>query len=209
MPPSVQAKLLRVLQEGTFERLGSSKPIRSDFRVIAATNRDLQQEVEKGAFRQDLYYRLDVFPIDIPPLRDRKEDIPVLADHFIDIFSKKMGKKIGKMPKDALRTLMEYQWPGNVRELEHFMERAVILSDGPRINVSGLHHPSGRRNEEPVRVSLVDVEREHIEKVLNVTHWKVSGPNGAASILGLKPTTLISRLKKLGIKKPSIAAFLK
>lgn len=211
LPPGAQVKLLRVLQEGSFERLGNAKQIQSDFRVIAATNKDLLREVEKGAFRQDLYYRLNVFPVSIPPLRDRKEDIPFLVHHFIDVFSKKMGKKIGKTANEALKMLMEYSWPGNVRELEHFIERAVILSDGGRIHVSGLDDSLGPRiaGEGLSVTPLADMERGYIEKILNATHWKVSGPNGAASILGLKPTTLISRMKKLGIEKPFVTAFLK
>jgi transcriptional regulator with GAF, ATPase, and Fis domain len=211
LPPGVQVKLLRVLQEGSFERLGNAKQIRSDFRVIAATNKDLHKEVEKGTFRQDLYYRLNVFPVSIPPLRDRKEDIPFLVHHFIDVFSKKMGKKIGRTANEALKMLMEYSWPGNVRELEHFIERAVILSDGGRIHVSGLDDSLGPRiagEGLPVK-PLADMERGYIEKILNATHWKVSGTNGAALILGLKPTTLISRMKKLGIEKPSVSTFLK
>ena len=208
LPPGVQVKLLRVLQEGSFERLGNAKQIQSDFRVIAATNKDLHREVEKGTFRQDLYYRLNVFPVSIPPLRDRKEDIPFLVHHFIDIFSKKMGKKIGKTANEALKMLMEYSWPGNVRELEHFIERAVILSDDGKIHLSGLDDSLGPRiaGEGLPVTPLADMERGYIEKILNATHWKVSGPNGAASILGLKPTTLISRMKKLGIEKPSVAA---
>jgi transcriptional regulator with GAF, ATPase, and Fis domain len=211
LPPGVQVKLLRVLQEGSFERLGNAKQIRSDFRVVAATNKDLHKEVEKGTFRQDLYYRLNVFPVSIPPLRDRKEDIPSLVHHFIDVFSKKMGKKIGKTANEALKMLIEYSWPGNVRELEHFIERAVILSEGGKIHLSGLDESLGPRIAgEGISVTpLADMERGYIEKVLNATHWKVSGPNGAASILGLKPTTLISRMKKLGIEKPSVTAFLR
>jgi formate hydrogenlyase transcriptional activator len=210
LPPNVQVKLLRVLQEGSFERLGNAKQIRSDFRVIAATNKDLHREVEQGTFRQDLYYRLNVFPISIPPLRDRKEDISALAHHFIDIFSKKMGKKIGKTANEAFKMLMEYPWPGNVRELEHFIERAVILSDDGKIHVPGLDDSLGPRiGGEGLPVApLADMEKGYIEKILNATHWKVSGPNGAASILGLKPTTLISRMKKLGIEKPLVTAFL-
>jgi transcriptional regulator with GAF, ATPase, and Fis domain len=211
LPPSAQVKLLRVLQEGSFERLGNAKQIRSDFRVIAATNKDLHGEVEKGTFRQDLYYRLNVFPISIPSLRDRKEDIPFLVHHFIDIFGKKMGKKIGRTANEVLKMLMEYSWPGNVRELEHFIERAVILSEGGRIHFSGLDDAFGPRiTGETLSVSsLADMERGYIEKILNATHWKVSGPNGAASILGLKPTTLISRMKKLGIEKSSATVFLR
>ena len=211
LPLSVQVKLLRVLQEGSFERLGNAKQIQSDFRVIAATNKDLHREVEKGTFRQDLYYRLNVFPVSVPPLRERKEDIPYLAHHFIDIFSKKMGKKIGRTANETLKVLAEYAWPGNVRELEHFIERAVILSDDGRIHLSGLDDSLASRiaGKDLSVTPLADVERGYIEKILNATHWKVSGPNGAASILGLKPTTLISRMKKLGIEKPSVAAFLK
>jgi transcriptional regulator with GAF, ATPase, and Fis domain len=211
LPLGVQVKLLRVLQEGSFERLGNAKQIQSDFRVIAATNKDLLREVEKGAFRQDLYYRLNVFPVSIPPLRDRKEDIPFLVHHFIDLFSKKMGKKIGKTANGVLKMLVEYSWPGNVRELEHFIERAVILSDDGKIHFSGLDgslNPRIAGEGLPV-TPLADMERGYIEKILNATRWKVSGPNGAASILGLKPTTLISRMKKLGIEKPSVVVFLK
>jgi transcriptional regulator with GAF, ATPase, and Fis domain len=204
LPLNVQVKLLRVLQEGAFERLGSAKPIQSDFRVIAATNKDLAQEVEKGTFRQDLYYRLKVFPINIPPLRERKEDISLIGQHFLKKFSKKMRKAIKRIPDEELKKLMEYHWPGNVRELEHFIERAVILSDGSRINFSGLHHTSARQiSDDSHMLSLSDVEREHIEKILNATYWRVSGPKGAASILGLKSTTLLFRMKKLGIRKPS------
>jgi transcriptional regulator with GAF, ATPase, and Fis domain/tetratricopeptide (TPR) repeat protein len=210
LPPSVQVKLLRVLQEGCFERLGSTKQIGSDFRVIAATNKDLHKEVEKGNFRQDLYYRLNVFPVLVPPLRDRKEDIPMLAHHFIDKFSKKMGKKIGRVANEALKGLVDYTWPGNVRELEHFIERAVILSVDGKIHLSGLDDSFVPRITDkglPV-TPLADMERGYIERILNATHWRVSGPNGAASILGLKPTTLISRMKKLGIEKPSVTSFL-
>jgi transcriptional regulator with GAF, ATPase, and Fis domain len=211
LPPSVQVKLLRVLQEGSFERLGSAKQIGSDFRVIAATNKDLHKEVEKGSFRQDLYYRLNVFPVFVPPLRDRKEDIPVLVHYFIDKFSRKMGKKIGRVASEALKALIDYAWPGNVRELEHFIERAVILSDGGKIHLGGLDDSFVPRiSSEALPVTpLADMERGYIERILNATHWRVSGPNGAASILGLKPTTLISRMKKLGIEKPSAAAVLK
>jgi transcriptional regulator with GAF, ATPase, and Fis domain len=203
LPPAVQVKLLRVLQEGIFERLGSAKPIRSSFRVIAATNKDLSAEVEKGNFRQDLYYRLNVFPIRVPPLRERKEDIPLLAHHFVDKFGKKMGKVIRRIPAEALRTLMNYHWPGNVRELSHFVERAVILFDGSGITFPELCQTSGiiTQGESFISESLEDIERRHIEKILNTTRWKISGPKGAASILGLKRTTLLARMKRLGISK--------
>jgi len=211
LPLNVQVKLLRVLQEGYFERLGSAKQINSDFRVIAATNKDIHKEVEKGNFRQDLYYRLNVFPIHVPPLRERKEDTPLLVHYFVDKFSKKMGKKIGKITNEALKALTEYSWPGNVRELEHFIERAVILSNDGKIHLSGLDDTLAPRvTDESLPVTpLADMERGYIERVLNATHWRVSGPTGAAAILGMKPTTLISRMKKLGIKKSSVAGFLK
>ncbi len=202
LPPYVQVKLLRVLQEGTFERLGSSRPIRSNFRVLSATNKDLLADVEKGMFRQDLYYRLNVFPVYVPPLRDRKEDIITLAHYFIDKFSRDMRKRIRRVPGEELKKLTEYHWPGNVRELEHFVERAVILSDGNRISFSGLERgPADAISlQDRGSMSLADVEREHIEKVLQATHWKVSGPRGAAAVLGLKRSTLRSRMAKLGIK---------
>ncbi len=201
LPFNVQTKLLRVLQEGTFERLGKATAIRSDFRVIAATNKDLRMEVEKGTFRQDLYYRLNAFPIFVPPLRERKEDIPMLTQHFVDVFSKKLGKKIRSVPLDEVRRLASYNWPGNVRELEHVMERAVILSNGGEIRFSGFdvtsvqYNPSG----EPVFMKLEDLERQHIEKALNATRWRITGPKGAANLLGLNRGALRHRMKKLGI----------
>jgi transcriptional regulator with GAF, ATPase, and Fis domain len=203
LPLSIQVKLLRVLQEGTFERLGSAKPIRSDFRVIAATHKDLRREIEKGAFRQDLFYRLDVFPIAIPPLRERKEDIPLLACYFMENFCRKMGKRISRIPVEELKKLTGYYWPGNVRELEHFVERGVILSHGDRIAFSGMEegHDPGADRAEPSSAALADVERDHILKTLAVTRWRVSGPHGAAAVLGLHPSTLLSRMKKLGITR--------
>jgi transcriptional regulator with GAF, ATPase, and Fis domain len=208
LPLTMQVKLLRVLQEGMFERLGSAKPIQSNFRVIAATNRDLHREVEKGAFRQDLYYRLNVFPIYVPPLRERRDDIPLIARHFIDGFSRQMGKDIRTIPGEELKKLLDYHWPGNVRELKHFVERAVILSTGNRISFSGLDHGAGAKSatEDGANRPLAEVEREYIGMILNNTHWRITGPQGAASILGLKPTTLIFRMKKLGIKRPSVHA---
>jgi transcriptional regulator with GAF, ATPase, and Fis domain len=203
LSPQVQVKLLRVLQEGTFERLGNSRPVKSDFRVVAATNKDLIQQVEKGSFREDLYYRLNVFPIRVPPLRERPEDIPLLAQHFLDQCCQQMGKEIKRIPNEELKKLVEYHWPGNARELKHFVERAVILSEGQRISLSGLEHtPAQRDFSEPAGLlPLAEMERAYLEKVLNATHWKVSGRNGAASILGMKPTTLFFRMKKLGLRK--------
>ena len=207
LPLSIQMKLLRVLQEGMFERLGSAKPIQSDFRVIAATNRDLHREVEKGTFRQDLFYRLNVFPIYIPPLRERKEDIPLMARHFVGAFGRQMGKAIRTTPPEEMKKLLEYHWPGNVRELKHVVERAVILSAGNKLSFSGLDHGSGTRSaiEDGGARPLAEVEKEYISKILNDTHWRISGPLGAASILGLKPTTLLFRMKKLGIKRTAAA----
>lgn len=200
---SVQVKLLRVLQEGSFERLGSGRTITSDFRVIVATNKDLRKEVERGAFRQDLYYRLNVFPILLPPLRERQEDIPLLAVHFLGKFSRKMGRRFKAIPRAEMQKLVGYQWPGNVRELEHFIERAVILSEGETVNLPKLEPASwGHPHEDILRpASLADYEREYVEKVLESTRWRVSGPNGAAAILSLKPTTLIARMKRLGLAR--------
>ncbi len=212
LPLNVQVKLLRVLQEGSFEPLGSTKQIHSDFRVIAATNKDLHSEVERGLFRHDLFYRLNVFPINVPALRDRTEDITLLARHFMEIFGRKMGKKFMKPASDSFKRLMQYGWPGNVRELEHYIERAVILSDGGRMHFPALDDKMAVVNTPgdslPV-TPLADMERGYVEKILNATHWRVSGRNGAAAILGLKPTTLISRMKKLGITKPAATDLLK
>jgi transcriptional regulator with GAF, ATPase, and Fis domain/tetratricopeptide (TPR) repeat protein len=207
LPQNAQVKLLRVLQEGTFERLGSAKPILSDFRVIAATNKDLDIEVEKRSFRQDLFYRLNVFPVYVPALRERKEDIRLLAHHFVEKYSRKHGKRIRRVPADEMKKLFEYEWPGNVRELEHFIERAVIFSDKREISFSGLGQTASLSAQEVdangASLLLQDVERIHIEKVLNMTRWRVSGPKGAAGILGLKRATLFFRMKKLGIKDPT------
>ena len=203
LPSNVQVKLLRVLQEGTFERLGGSKPIKSNFRLISATNKDLRMEIEKGTFRQDLYFRLNVFPIYLAPLRERKDDIPLLAHFFLDKHGRKLGKNIKRIPPDELKKLLNYHWPGNVRELEHFIERAIVLSDGHRISFTGFEYPSSDTASNAAMRSfetLADVEREHIQKVLKATNWRVSGPRGAAAILGLKSSTLVFRIKKLGIK---------
>ncbi|MCU0579126.1 MAG: sigma 54-interacting transcriptional regulator [Desulfobacterota bacterium] len=203
LSPQVQVKLLRVLQEGSFERLGSGRPVLSDFRVVAATNQDLQRLVREGRFREDLYYRLNVFPIQVPPLRERREDVPLLAQYFLEQCCQQTGKQIKRIPGEELKKLLEYPWPGNVRELKHFIERAVILAEGPHLAFSGLHPlPLNRECSEPAGWQpLADVEREYLEKVLQATRWKVSGRNGAAAILGLKPTTLFFRMKKLGLQK--------
>lgn len=201
LPLGAQVKLLRVLQEGTFERVGGTKQIQSDFRVIAATNKDLCTEIEQGTFRQDLYYRLNVFPIIVPPLRNRKDDIPLLTHHFINIFSTKLRKKIGHIPSMELKKLLDYPWPGNVRELQHLVERSVILANNHGISFSidtiSSSYDSSRAHSD--LKSLEDVERAHIERVLNDTLWRIKGPNGAAVILKMQPSTLHSRMKKLGI----------
>jgi formate hydrogenlyase transcriptional activator len=199
----LQAKLLRVLQEGEFERLGSPKTMKVSVRVIAATNRNLQHAIEKKEFREDLYYRLNVFPIVCPPLRDRKEDIPLLVKHFCQKYEAKIGKKISTIEPKVMQALMEYDWPGNIRELENIIERAMILSGGDALE-HGEWLPTGKVGMNgilPILSKLEDVEREHIIKTLKKTNWMVSGDKGAAKILGLNPTTLEARMKKMGIKR--------
>lgn len=205
MPIELQAKLLRVLQEGEFERLGGTETLHVDARVIAATNRDLEKEVEKGNFRQDLYYRLNVFPIQCPPLRDRKEDIPLLVRHFCQKLESKVGKKITHIPQKVLDRLHEYHFPGNIRELENIIERAVILSRDGKLQI-GDWIPQKRKKEVKESIpTLEQLNREHIIKALKMTNWRVSGEEGAAKLLGLKPTTLESRMKKMEIRRSSDA----
>ncbi len=199
MPIELQVKLLRVLEKGEFERLGSSRTTKVDVRVIAATNRDLREEVQKGRFREDLFYRLNVFPVSIPPLRMRTADIPDLVSHFVDKYAQKFGKTYESIPKSAMKALQQYSWPGNVRELEHVVERAVITSPGPVLQlIDGLEREAAEPREAPLK-RLETVERDHILKVLEKTRWKIEGQGGAASILALHPSTLRSRMKKLGI----------
>jgi len=204
MPMELQAKLLRVLQEGEFERLGSPRTISVDVRVIASTSRDLKNEIPRGRFREDLYYRLNVFPISMPPLRMRVGDIPKLVHHFVEKHSRKMGKKFETVTKAAMQALQEYHWPGNVRELEHVIERAVIISTGPVLNLADrLENRSAEsesREEPPQEIAAM--EREHILRVLRKTNWKINGDGGAAALLGLHPSTLRFRIKKLGIGRP-------
>ena len=192
----VQAKLLRVLQQGEFQRLGSPKTHKVDVRVIAATNRDLAEEVRKGRFRDDLYYRLRVFPIDIPPLRGRAEDIPLLVFAFMEEFASRMGKKITKIPRKAMEVLQGHSWPGNIRELRNVIEHSVILTAGDTLKLTGLGD-SPTREAQPV--TLAEAEREHILKTLESTGWRIKGPHGAAARLDLQPSTLYSRMQKLGI----------
>jgi len=197
----LQAKLLRVLQEGQFERLGSTRTIQVNVRVIAATNRNLSEEVKQGRFREDLYYRLNVFQVEVPPLRERVEDIPLLAWAFVSEFGEKMGKKISRISKQDMAAMQAYGWPGNIRELRNIIEHAVIVCTGDL-----LHIQLPIENSKKGRLSsyaLADVERQHILDVLNLTKWSIKGANGAASMLDLNPSTLYSRMQKLGISKPS------
>ncbi len=203
IPLELQVKLLRVLQEQEFERLGSTRTIRVNVRIIAATNRDLARLVEEQKFRSDLYYRLKVFPITAPPLRDRPGDIPLLVRHFAQKFAQRMKKRIETIPSDAMKALQAYPWPGNVRELENFIERAVILTQGQDLFVSLAElkpTPSHTPNSEAT--SLEQAEREHILKVLRESNWAISGPAGASTKLGMKRTTLQSKMQKLNISRP-------
>jgi transcriptional regulator with GAF, ATPase, and Fis domain len=207
LPMELQPKLLRVIQDGEFERLGSPKTRKVDVRIIAATNRDLEKEVGEGRFRRDLWYRLNVFPVTIPPLRERREDIPLLVNGFVNKYAKKIGKKITHIPQKALDQLSRGHWAGNVRELENTIERAVIISQGERLALADAFEcePSP---EIPghAGLALEDVEREHIRNVLKETGGRISGPKGAARILAINPSTLRFRMKKLGITKSSIEA---
>jgi formate hydrogenlyase transcriptional activator len=196
LPHAVQVKLLRVLQERQIERLGSSKSISVDVRMIAATNRDLEAAVREGAFREDLYYRLNVFPIKIPPLRERREDIPALIESFVKEFAKALGKSIESIDKRSIDALRLYEWPGNIRELRNAVERAVILSNAPLLRIST---PKSSANGGNVSLSMEDNEREHLRKVLEMTGWRIRGKDGAAEILDVKPTTLESRLTRLNL----------
>jgi PAS domain S-box-containing protein len=200
----MQAKLLRVLQDGEFERLGSPKTVKVDVRVIAATSRDLRDDVKTGRFRQDLFYRINVFPITIPPLRQRRDDIPLLAQYFVNKYARKMGKKFDPIPKPSLERMLNYQWPGNIRELEHLIERSVIISSGNSLALNDqVFAISTTASADSTLKDLQSVERDHIEEVLSQTNWKIEGPGGAASILNIHPSTLRFRLKKLGVKRPS------
>lgn len=198
LPFHLQSKLLRVLEDGKFERLGSSKTVTVEVRVIASTNKNLKQEVQDGTFRPDLYYRLNVFKISVPPLRDRKEDIPSLVWWFVTAYAKKMGKRIETIPGRAMAAYQAYDWPGNVRELKHAIERSVILTEGTVLNA---YIPEAEGPHKGEAMSLEQLERKHISEVLEATDWRVRGRRGAAELLGLKPTTLESRMKKLKIRR--------
>ena len=201
LPLELQAKLLRAVQQNEFERLGSSQTIKVDVRIVATTNRNLDEEVRQGRFRQDLYYRLNVFPITVPPLRQRKEDIPILVQAFTERYARKLGKPITSIQKETMKALQDYPWPGNIRELESIIERAVILCPGPVLQLADkLEIPSF-----PSSVgmnTLEEVERYQILKILSETRWRIEGNDGAATILGLHPSTLRARMQKRGITRP-------
>ncbi|HET9359388.1 MAG TPA: sigma 54-interacting transcriptional regulator [Vicinamibacterales bacterium] len=198
----VQVKLLRVLQERVIERLGSTQSIKVDVRIIAATNRNLEKAVEDKSFREDLYYRLNVFPIVVPPLRERLDDIPGLVWEFVNEFSKSLGKSISSISKDSMRQLQLYPWPGNIRELRNVIERAVIMATGPRLTVPLPQPGVARVTQTQTALTLKELEIEHIRTALKTTNWRVRGKGGAAERLGLKPTTLESRMAKLGVMRP-------
>jgi len=209
IPPALQPKLLRVLQEQEFERLGSGRTHKVDVRLVAATNRDLVKMVARGQFRSDLYYRLNVFPILLPPLRERREDIPALVTHFVKLFSRRMGKQVDSVPAETVAAFQWYLWPGNIRELQNLVERAVILSrDGVLPNPlhkkqtelmpPGLH----RTRTFPSSMTLEDSDRTLIVETLEQAGWIVGGPRGAAAKLGLKRTTLLAKMRRLGISRP-------
>ena len=199
LPPDVQVKLLRVLEEKQIERLGSSRSTRIDTRIIAATHRNLEKRIETDMFREDLYYRLNVFPIVVPPLRERTEDIPMLVWRFVEDFSKAFGKQIESISKENMALLQRYPWPGNVRELRNVVERALIVANSPRLTIA---LPQGSAAATRRSVRLADVEKEHIKGVLDGTGWRIRGAGGAAERLGLKATTLETRMAKLGLQRP-------
>jgi len=217
IPLELQPKLLRALQEQEFERLGSTHTVRVDVRLVAATNRDLARMVADGKFRSDLYYRLNVFPVILPPLRERPDDIPMLARHFTQRFARRMGRQIETIPTAVMDALVQYPWPGNIREMQNVVERAVILSHGPALHIDAAELRVGDGSQESTdrgqeaangdRLakigSLADAEREHILGALRAAGWVLGGPTGAAARLAMKRTTLQSKMKKLGIVRPS------
>ena len=205
LPLEMQAKLLRAIQHGEFERLGSSHTIKVDVRVIATTNRNLEEEVRKGRFRQDLYYRLNVFPITVPPLRQRKDDIPILVQAFVERYARKLGKQILSIQKETMKALQDYPWPGNVRELESILERAVILCPGPTLQLDDKLETLSSPLPSTAR-TLEEMERNQILRTLIETRWRINGKDGAAAILGLHPSTLRARMYKLGITRPEAKA---
>ena len=218
IPLELQPKLLRVLQEQEFERLGGTRTIRTNVRLIAATNRDLAAMVQEQKFRADLFFRLNVFPVELPPLRERAEDIPLLVRHFAEDFSRRMGKKIEAISSRTMNDLREYQWPGNIRELQNVIERSVILSSGPILNVAVAElrpnatpmpadeaSPAKSTRRTPVRSILAEVDKNQIIRALEETGGRIGGADGAAARIGLKRTTFITRMKKLGIDAHSVS----
>jgi transcriptional regulator with GAF, ATPase, and Fis domain len=205
LPLDIQVKLLRVLEERQIERLGSPKPIKVDTRIIAATHRNLVARIAQGTFREDLYYRLNVFPIQVPPLRERGRDITLLVWRFVEEFSKRFGKNIEFISSENLAALERYSWPGNIRELRNVVERAVIVATGPQLTipVPTAKSPSGSTSTQSEK--LVDVQTQHIRSVLESTGWRIRGVGGAADRLGLRPTTLETRMSKLGLRRPKLA----
>ena len=201
LPLELQVKLLRMIQDSEIERVGSTTPIKVDVRIIAATHRDLKAEVQRGNFREDLYYRLNVFPIHIPPLRERVDDIPLLVKHFVRKYSQRFGKNIELIPQHVLNQLQQYTWPGNVRELENIIERAVIISPGKKLLIGDWLTRELSSDERRVFPTLAQSERSHILKALEQTNWRVSGEKGAARLLDINPQTLVSRMKKLKIQR--------
>jgi formate hydrogenlyase transcriptional activator len=204
IPLELQAKLLRVLQEQEFERLGSNRTHKVDVRVIAATHRDLAAMVKQTTFREDLYYRLKVFPINVPPLRQRTEDIPELVRHFTQLYARRMNKKIDEIPSETMGALVRYGWPGNVRELQNFIERAVILSPHTVLRAPTSELETFSAHQGPTRpiTGLEEVERDHIVRALEASNWIVGGRNGAAERLGMKRTSLLYKMQKLRISRP-------
>ncbi len=201
IPPALQPKLLRVLQEQEFERLGSTRTHHVDVRLVAATNRNLVDMVKRNEFRSDLYYRLNVFPIPLPPLRERPEDIPALVEHFVEIYARRMDRRIEYIPPETMSVLVSYQWPGNIRELQNFIERSVILSSTTVLDPPLATLKIAAEVESLGAITLEDAERDHIRKTLEQTRWVVAGPNGAAARLGIKRSTLYFRMQKLGISR--------
>ncbi len=206
LPVELQHKLLRVLQDGEFERLGSSRVRRTDVRVIVATNRNLEADVSKGRFRKDLWYRINVFPLSIPPLRDRADDVPLLVNWTIKKVQRSLGKHIKTVPTDVMKDLKAYPWPGNVRELENVIERAVIVTPGKMLQLAAPLKAPASDNRAPLNApmkTLSDMEKAYILRALRKTNWNISGKYGAAELLGLNSSTLRGRMRKHGINRPS------
>jgi formate hydrogenlyase transcriptional activator len=201
IPLPLQPKLLRVLQEQEFERLGSGRTHQVDVRLVAATHRNLVEMGKRNEFRSDLYYRLNVFPVPLPPLRARRDDIPALVEHFVEIYARRMGKQIDRISPETMSELISHPWPGNIRELQNFIERSVILTSGNVLDAPLSSLRSAAQVESLGPITMEDAERDHIRKTLEQTRWVVSGPNGAAARLGIKRSTLYFRMQKLGISR--------